>query len=105
MLTPFVRNSVCEDIHHTIGMKDLYVLKEETIERIFGSAKEYHGFRYTQMFGKARMRMKVGLTYTCINLKKLTKMKVKIGITRNDPEIKTLKTNCSIRIRWFLPCL
>lgn len=62
---------VCEDIRHTLGMKDLYGKRKETIERLFGSAKENHGFRYTQMFGKARMDMKVGLTYSCMNLKKL----------------------------------
>lgn len=61
----------CEDIRHTIGMKELYDKRKETIERIFGTAKENHGFRYTQMVGKARMEMKVGLTFTCMNLKKL----------------------------------
>ena len=49
----------CEDIRMTIGMKDLYSHRKETIERIFGTAKENHGFRYTQMYGKARMTMKV----------------------------------------------
>lgn len=44
---------------------------KETIERLFGTAKENHGFRYTQMYGKARMEMKVGLTFACMNLKKL----------------------------------
>ena len=62
---------MCEDIRYTEGMCDLYKKRKETIERLFGSAKENHGFRYTQMFGKARMDMKVGLTYTCMNLKKL----------------------------------
>ena len=42
-----------EEIRHPIGMKHLYALRKETIERIFGSAKENHGFRYTQMFGNA----------------------------------------------------
>ncbi len=42
--------------------------------RIFGSAKEYHGFRYTNMIGKARMTMKAALTFTCMNLKKLAKI-------------------------------
>ena len=64
-----------EDIRHTLGMKDLYDQRKETIERIFGSAKEYHGFRYTNMIGKARMTMKAALTFTCINLKKLAKIK------------------------------
>lgn len=70
----------CEDIRHTTGKKQLYELCKETIERIFGSAKENHGFRYTQMYGKARMEMKVGLTYLCMNLKKLAKMKQKLGV-------------------------
>lgn len=74
---------ICEDIRHSIGMKDLYAKRKETIERIFGSAKENHGFRYTQMFGKARMEMKVGLTFACMNLKKLAKLKQKMGILRD----------------------
>ena len=64
----------CEDIRHTLGMKDLYSHRKETIERIFGTAKENHGFRYTQMYGKARMTMKVALTFACMNLKKLAKI-------------------------------
>lgn len=70
----------CEDIRHTLGMKELYSLRKETIERIFGTAKENHGFRYTQLFGKARMEMKVGLTFACMNLKKLAKMKARQGL-------------------------
>lgn len=65
---------VCEDIRQTEGMRDLYSHRKETIERIFGTAKENHGFRYTQMYGKARMQMKVALTFACMNLKKLAKM-------------------------------
>lgn len=64
----------CEDLRHTLGMKELYGQRKETIERIFETAKENHGFRYTQMFGKARMEMKVGLTFACMNLKKLAEM-------------------------------
>lgn len=71
---------ICEDLRQTLGMKDLYALRKETIERIFGTAKENHGFRYTQMYGKARMEMKVGLTYACMNLKKLAKIKAKRGL-------------------------
>lgn len=60
-----------EEIRHTLGMKELYQQRKQTIERIFGTAKENHGFRYTQQYGKARMLMKAGLTYACMNLKKL----------------------------------
>ena len=68
---------ICEDIRQTLGMKELYAQRKETIERLFGTAKENHGFRYTQMYGKARMEMKVGLTFACMNLKKLAKIKAK----------------------------
>lgn len=61
----------CEDIRQTLGMKDIYAKRKQTIERIFGTAKENHGMRYTQMYGKARMEMKIGLTYAAMNLKKL----------------------------------
>ena len=50
------------------------MLRKETIERLFGSAKEQHGFRYTQYIGNARMNMKAGLTFACMNLKKLAKI-------------------------------
>lgn len=63
-----------EDIRHTLGNKEIYSRRKETIERIFGTAKEHHGFRYTQYTGKARMEMKAGLTYACMNLKKLAKI-------------------------------
>ena len=71
---------VCEDIRHSEGMKELYSRRKETIERIFGTAKENHGFRYTQMYGKARMRMKVALTFGCMNLKKLARCKQEWGL-------------------------
>lgn len=65
---------ICEDIRHTKGSKDIYAKRKETIERLFGTAKEYHGFRYTNMRGTARMEMKVGLTFACLNLKKLAEI-------------------------------
>ena len=70
----------CEDIRHTEGMKELYSHRKETIERIFGTAKENHGFRYTQLYGKARMTMKAALTFACMNLKKLAKCKQEWGL-------------------------
>ena len=45
------------------ALKDLYKYRKETIERIFGLARELHGFRYTQQFGKAQMEGKAALTY------------------------------------------
>lgn len=74
----------CEDIRQTIGMKDIYDKRKQTIERIFGTAKEHHGMRYTQMIGKAKMSMKVGLTFACMNMKKLIKIMDKR--LREDPD-------------------
>ena len=65
-----------EDIRHTLGNKEIYQKRKETIERIFGTAKEHHVFRYTQYIGKARIEMKAGLTFACMNLKKLAKILV-----------------------------
>ena len=94
---------ICEDIRHTLGMKELYSQRKETIERIFGSAKENHGFRYTQMFGKARMEMKVGLTFACMNLKKLAKMKSKWGLTEKEFSQKNTNLNVFqlIKEKWL----
>lgn len=65
---------ICEDIRHTQGMRELYGKRKETIERDFGTAKEYHGFRYTNQIGKAKMLMKTGLTFACMNMKKMIKL-------------------------------
>ena len=64
----------CEDVRHGTGNKAIYNLRKETIERIFASAKEEHGFRYTRQRGKAQMNVKAALTFACMNLKKLAKM-------------------------------
>lgn len=79
----------CEDIRHTLGMRELYSLRKETIERLFGTAKENHGFRYTQMIGKVRMEMKVGLTFACMNLKKLARMLERKGLLNPSYRNKT----------------
>ena len=65
---------VCEDIRHQSGMKERYQHRKETIERLFGTAKEYHNLRYTREKGKSKMEDKVGLTLACLNIKKLVKM-------------------------------
>lgn len=53
---------------------ELYDHRKEIIERLFDNEKEFHGFRYTNVIDKARMNMKVGLTFVCLNLKKLATM-------------------------------
>mgnify|MGYP002774194699 CR=1 FL=1 len=65
---------ICEDIRHIRGNKEPYAKRKETIERLFGTAKEHHGFRYTQLVGKVKTEMKVGLIFACLNFKKLANM-------------------------------
>lgn len=65
---------ICEDIRLGIGNKEIYNMRKETIERCFGTAKEHHSMRYTQQKGKEKMSMKVGLTFACLNMKKLAKI-------------------------------
>lgn len=62
------------EIVEDIRGKELYGKRKETIERIFGTAKEYHGMRYTQQIGNEKMAMKTGLTFACMNMKKLAKI-------------------------------
>ncbi len=58
---------------YTPGLREIYKQRQETIERVFAMAKEFHGFRYTQEYGGARLRVKAALTYACMNLKKLAR--------------------------------
>lgn len=66
-----------EEYRHTIKYQGLYKKRKETIERVFADAKEKHGMRYTQLRGLAKVTMQVGLTFLCMNLKKLAKMKAR----------------------------
>lgn len=71
------------------------------------TAKGNHNSRYTQMIGKARMEMKTGLTFACMDLKKLTKMKQRWGLWLNQligyllkyKEIYILKGNRCLDLR------
>lgn len=60
-----------EDIRHIKGMKEIYMLRSQTIERVFADAKEKHGMRYTQYRGIKKVKMELNLLFACMNLKKL----------------------------------
>ena len=59
-----------EQIRKTDYGKALYSMRKETIERVFGDAKEKHAMRYTQHRGLARVTQ-VRLKFVAMNLKKL----------------------------------
>lgn len=66
-----------EDIRHTMGMKEIYSQRKETIERVFADAKEKHGMRYTQYRGLAKIKMELNLLFGCMNLKRMANWKWK----------------------------
>jgi len=66
-----------EDIRHTLGMKEKYQKRKETIERVFADAKEKHGMRYTHYRGLAKVKMELTLLFACMNLKKMAVWKWK----------------------------
>jgi len=71
---------LAEDVRHSPEGKEIYERRKETIERVFGDAKEKHGLRYTQLRGKARLKNQTLLTFTCMNLKKLASWKRRNGL-------------------------
>lgn len=60
-----------EEIRHTLGTKEIYNQRKETIERVFADGKEKHGLRYTQYRGLEKVKMELNLLFASMNLKKL----------------------------------
>ena len=60
-----------EQLRKTERGKALYAKRKESIERVFGDAKEKHSMRYTHHRGLARVTQWVTLKFACMNLKKL----------------------------------
>ncbi len=60
-----------EEIRHTVGSKELYKQRSQTIERVFADGKELHGLRYTKKRGKKRVRDELLILFACMNLKKM----------------------------------
>ena len=60
-----------ERLRKTERGKALYAKRKESIERVFGDAKEKHAMRYTHHRGLAWVTNWVTLKFACMNLKKL----------------------------------
>ncbi len=71
-----------EEIRHKKGMKELYSLRSQTIERVFADAKELYQMRYTRYRGIKRVTMELTLKFACMNLKKLAVWKDRDSIKR-----------------------
>ncbi|MFW7951191.1 transposase, partial [Vagococcus fluvialis] len=76
-----------------------YNNRKQTIERLFGTAKEFHGLRYTNLIGKEKMHMKIGLTFACLNIKKLAKM-LKLRDLKGSIFLSILGISSKIMIRY-----
>lgn len=70
---------IAEDIRHTRGIKEIYSLRSQTIERVFADAKEKHSMRYTQYRGINKVKMELNLLFACMNLKKLATWLDRLG--------------------------
>ncbi|CAI3558838.1 Tnp_DDE_dom domain-containing protein [Clostridium neonatale] len=89
-----------EDIRHIKDMKKIYMLRSQTIERVFADAKEKHGMRYTQYRGIKKVKMELNLLFACMNLKKLATWLDRNGLLPTGSD--NLLTNLMKNIEKFL---
>lgn len=83
-----------EDFRHTPEGRESYAKRKETIERVFGDAKEKHAMRYTHLRGRARVRSWVGLKFAAMNLKKLAVWSASTLLRRWFFPLYPLRTSC-----------
>jgi len=67
--------------------KEVYRQRKETIERVFGDAKEKHAMRWTTLRGLSNIQRQVTLTFACMNLKKLANWITKTKPNNGQPSI------------------
>lgn len=65
------------ELRYTQTWKDIYPLRKETIERIFGDCKENMCLRFTRVRGLEKNRSNALMIFTCHNLKKMALWKSK----------------------------
>lgn len=83
-----------EDIRQTNGIKEIYKLRSQTIERVFADAKEKHGMRYTQYRGLDKIEMELNLLFGCMNLKKLATWIYRKGLRGRKPSSSNHLIRC-----------
>jgi hypothetical protein len=60
-----------EHFRHTDVNRQIYKRRKETIERVFGDAKEKHGLRWAKYRSLEKVAVHTMLTFASMNLKKL----------------------------------
>lgn len=69
----------CDEVRYTIGSKEIYAQRKETIERCFGDGKENFGLRFTRYKGINRVTQGLLLLFSCMNFKKMARWKFKMA--------------------------
>lgn len=59
--------------------KELYKMRQETIERSFADAKQLHGLRYCRFRGRENVQEQVLMTAACQNMKKIATMLARLA--------------------------
>lgn len=60
-----------EKIRHTPKWKEIYPLRKQSIERVFGDCKQNHNLRFTRLKGLKQNQNNSWLIFACHNLKKM----------------------------------
>lgn len=74
IITVHVWNEYVEkanELRHTETWKEIYPMRKQTIERIFGDCKENMGLRYTRVRGLEKNKANATMIFACHNLKKM----------------------------------
>lgn len=66
-----------DELRYTETFKEIYPLRKETIERVFGDCKENMGLRFTRVRGLKKNRCNASMIFACHNLKKMALWKRK----------------------------
>lgn len=68
-----------EELRYTLGSKDIYAKRKETIERCFADGKENFGLRFTRYRSLKRVTQGMLLLFACMNFKKMARWKAMIA--------------------------
>ena len=60
---------ICEEIWHQMGSKGFDHKLKETVRQHFGTVKECHNLRYTREVCNSKMKEKIGLALSHLNIK------------------------------------
>lgn len=97
-----------EETRYTEEWKEIYPIRKESIERVFGECKEKHNLRYTRVRGLRKNGQQAVLIFACHNLRKMARWlwrdkKEKLLKQEKSEENKVIKLNniSKKQKRWY----